>query len=185
MSLGADVDGSCHDGGMRSVVFFRNVNQGQRGHPASAQLVECLTAAGLRDPRGFQSNGTYVVEGDAAAALPAAVDALCAATGRDEAAFALPLAVVAQAVAEFGAEFGHDGDRVEFSVFEGALAVDVPFRGVACTVEAAGEGWAFTRNDHDGAGQATAQLERLLGSRVSSRGMPTMLRLLARFDSPG
>ena len=42
------------------VAFFRNVNQGQRGHPSSADLLAALADAGGRDAVAFQSNGTVV-----------------------------------------------------------------------------------------------------------------------------
>jgi hypothetical protein len=37
------------------------------------------------------------------------------------------------------------------------------------------------RNDVDGEGHATPVLERLTGRRATSRGLPTIIRLVARF----
>ncbi|WP_375385063.1 GNAT family N-acetyltransferase [uncultured Microbacterium sp.] len=46
--------------GRRCVAFFRNVNQGQRGHPATSHLVEAMTDAGFTGIAGFRGNGTVV-----------------------------------------------------------------------------------------------------------------------------
>ncbi|MCW3493121.1 DUF1697 domain-containing protein [Microbacterium sp. SSM24] len=42
------------------VAFFRNVNQGQRGHPTTADLLGALADAGFTEAVTFQSNGTVV-----------------------------------------------------------------------------------------------------------------------------
>ncbi|HWR85528.1 MAG TPA: hypothetical protein VN200_06005 [Rhodoglobus sp.] len=44
---------------MLHVAFFRNVNQGQRGHPATAELV---SAFGDVEAVPFRSNGTLVFD---------------------------------------------------------------------------------------------------------------------------
>ena len=54
-----------------------------------------------------------------------------------------------------------------------------------CEIVDAGPGWALVRNDVDGQGNATPVLERLTGDRATSRGLPTILRLVARFGSSG
>ncbi|MEO6942062.1 MAG: hypothetical protein ABI238_01115 [Terrimesophilobacter sp.] len=45
---------------MRSVAFFRNLNQGQRGCPTSATLDGAFAAAGASGIDLFQSDGTVV-----------------------------------------------------------------------------------------------------------------------------
>ena len=43
---------------MRCVAFLRNVNQGQRGHPSTADIIAGFADAGCPDVELFQSNGT-------------------------------------------------------------------------------------------------------------------------------
>ena len=45
---------------MRCVAFMRNVNQGQRGHPSTADIVSGFADAGCPDVEMFQSNGTIL-----------------------------------------------------------------------------------------------------------------------------
>ena len=49
---------------MRCVAFMRNVNQGQRGHPSTADILAGFADAGCPDANTFQSNGTVVFESD-------------------------------------------------------------------------------------------------------------------------
>lgn len=52
-----------------------------------------------------------------------------------------------------------------------------------CTLVDAGPGWTLVHNDVDGQGNATPMLERLTGGRATSRGLPTLVRLVARFGT--
>ena len=66
---------------MLHVAFVRNLNQGQRGHVSTTDLVAAFDDAGCHDASPFQSNGTIVFSGEAAHAADA-MCALAARTGR-------------------------------------------------------------------------------------------------------
>ena len=42
------------------VAFLRNVNQGQRGHPSTDDILAAFADAGVDDALAFQTNGTIV-----------------------------------------------------------------------------------------------------------------------------
>src|SRR5690606_30416211 len=50
-----------------------------------------------------------------------------------------------------------------------------------CELVDAGPGWALVRNKVQGEGHATPTIERITGTRASARGLPTILRLVAKF----
>ena len=171
---------------MRYVAFLRNVNQGQRGHPATADIMAGFADAGCLDAVPFQSNGTVLFEADDPAAVADTVFATVAArTGLEREVFWIPFDVMAAVVAEHGAT--DEPRRFEFTAhFGGAIAPDDPevVREAAthrCAIVDAGPGWALVRNDVVGEGLATPTVERLTGGLASSRGLPTLLRLVARF----
>lgn len=180
--------------GRRAVAFFRNVNQGQRGHPSAAHLIAALTDAGFADVAGFRGNGTMVgaAVGPPAQLATDTAEALAARSRRERDVFVLALHDVVDIVDAFAAasEDRHAPpralapagvDRCELSVFDPRVAIEaLPARGIRCEVIASGPGWAVTRNELDGRSQATPSIERLIGSPVTSRGMDTMRRLVDR-----
>ncbi|KAA9111544.1 GNAT family N-acetyltransferase [Microbacterium rhizomatis] len=184
--------------GRRCVAFFRNVNQGQRGHPSGTHLGEAMTDAGFLGSEGFRANGIVVGTAVGAPAQLAAdtADALAARSGLQRAVFVLAFDEVADIVDAFapvdvdrlqpGVADGVAPDEVshlEFSVFDRRVVVEgVPVRGIHCEVIASGHGWAVTRNDHVDRSQGTPTIERLIGSPVTSRGMSTMRGLVRRYS---
>lgn len=175
-----------HSGSQDVVAFFRNVNQGQRGHPSTADLLAAFADAGCADAVAFQSNGTVVFTShDAADALADVRAALIARSGVDREVFGMPLRLVAEVVDAHAA--ASDAAHLELTLHAGGvLDVDDP---VAieeaahrrCRLVAAGAGWTVTRNERDRESNATPVVERLTGGPATSRGLPTLMRLVDRF----
>ena len=173
---------------MRCVAFMRNVNQGQRGHPSTADIVAGFADAGCPDVQPFQSNGTIVFDADdPAETVATAAEAIAARSGQERDILCIPLADLIAIVDEHGAT--PDPRRYEFTLHRGATvdaqapdAIALTTR-ARCAIVDAGPGWALIRNDVDGQGNATPVLERLTGDRATSRGLPTLLRLVSRFRS--
>jgi uncharacterized protein (DUF1697 family) len=171
---------------MRCVAFMRNVNQGQRGHPATADILAGFADAGCPDAQTFQSNGTIVFESDQPArAVESAEEAIAARSGQTRDILWIPLADLITIVHEHAG--ASDAHRVEFTLHGGGT-IDGRSPEVAtltaqhrCSIVDAGPGWALVRNDVEREGHATPVLERLTGGRASSRGLPTLIRLIARF----
>ncbi|MFE5410207.1 DUF1697 domain-containing protein [Microbacterium sp. NPDC056569] len=175
---------------MRCVAFMRNVNQGQRGHPSTADIVAGFADAGCPDVQPFQSNGTIVFDSDEAAeAVASAAEAIAVRSGHGRDILWIPLAELVAivdrhaALDPHGHEFTlHRGGTVDAQAPD-ALALTTRAR---CEIVDAGPGWALVRNDVDGQGNATPVLERLTGDRATSRGLPTLIRLVSRFGpQPG
>lgn len=171
---------------MRCVAFLRNVNQGQRGHPSTADILAGFADAGCRDAVPFQSNGTIVFESeDPAAVIEKVVPSIAARTGLERDAFWIPFdALVAVVDAHAPTPDPH---RHEFTL-HGDDRIDRADPDVIreaahrrCEIVATGPGWALTRNERDGDGNATPVIERLTGGRATSRGLPTLVRLVDRF----
>lgn len=175
---------------MKAIAFFRNVNQGQRGHPASADLLGALADAGFADAVLFQSNGTAVMTD---AASPGALDdvrrALAARTGVDREVFSMPLELVASLVDVHSS--APDATRRELTLHSGgvldihdpATVAEASHR--RCTLVDAGPGWVVTTNERERESNATPVVERLTGCPATSRGLPTLVRLVDRFASAG
>lgn len=53
-----------------------------------------------------------------------------------------------------------------------------------CVVVDSGHGWVVTANKRDHESNATAVIERVTGKPASSRGFPTLIGLLNKFDRP-
>lgn len=159
---------------MSSVAFFRNLNQGQRGHPSTQLLLEAFAVSGARGARGVRGNGTVVFDADdpegCLAGILAHLHALC---DWQDVAFVRDLAWAADRADELVVH----GD--ELSVFDGPPPA-VPLAGRGCTVVAAGPGYAITANDLPRTSQATPTLERALGVPVTSRGASTIALVAAR-----
>ncbi len=168
----------------RSVAFFRNLNLGQRrSHsPTRPELLDAFERAGATSAINFQVNGTIIVEhaGDAQALADEAVRLLTPVCGYDDAVIARPARWV------LGLELD-TGPHAEVSFFDGpdpfpeTLPWDVP--GAGLTVVRADALHAVCLNDIERTSGATYALERRLGMPVTSRGVPTMLRLQARLHT--
>ena len=171
---------------MRCVAFMRNVNQGQRGHPATADILAGFADAGCPDIQTFQSNGTIVFDsGEPAAVVAQAADAIAVRSGYERDILWIPLSQAAAVVDQHGAT--PEPRRFEFTLHRGAIIDPLDARVVSrarehrCSIVDAGRGWALVRNEIEGEGHATPLLESLTGSRATSRGLPTMIRLVSRF----
>lgn len=171
---------------MRCVAFMRNVNQGQRGHPATADILGGFADAGCPDIQTFQSNGTIVFEsGEPAAVVAQAADAIAVRSGYERDILWIPLSHAAAVVDEHSAT--PEPRRFEFTLHRGAIIDPLDARVVSrarehrCSIVDAGRGWALVRNEIEGEGHATPLLESLTGRRATSRGLPTMIRLVSRF----
>ncbi|MCR2783940.1 MULTISPECIES: DUF1697 domain-containing protein [unclassified Microbacterium] len=173
-----------------AVGFLRNVNQGQRGHPSTADILAAFADAGAPDAVTFQSNGTVLFTADDPQAVIAdAVTALAARTGLQRAAYALPFTEIERIVA------GHadqpDASRREVS-FHGRRggSIDIADPDVVrvaaeyrCRILEFADGWAVSLNDIEGDGNGTPVIEQLTGHPATSRGLRTLARLVNRFGS--
>lgn len=168
------------------VAFLRNVNQGQRGHVTTGDVHGAFSDAGVAGAVTFQSNGTvvfYAVDPDVVIADVRA--SIAARAGFHLSIFSIDLACVEQVVDEgIGAP---DADRRELTLFDAAAVfalspeVDAIARTRRCTVLQSGPGWAVTANERDRESNATPTIEQIIGGPASSRGMPTLVRLVRRF----
>ena len=180
----APVSGLRHDDLVsRSVAFFRNLNLGQRrSHsPTRPELLDAFAGRRHR-ATNFQVNGTIIFEhdGDAQALANEAVRLLTPVCGYADAVIARPVPWI------LGLEL-ETGPHAEVSFFDGPdpfpepLPWDVP--GAGLTVVRADALHAVSLNDIERTSGATYALERRLGMPVTSRGVPTMLRLQARLHT--
>ncbi|MFB8145150.1 DUF1697 domain-containing protein [Microbacterium sp. NPDC056003] len=168
------------------MAFMRNVNQGQRGHPSTSDILAGFADAGCSDARTFQSNGTIVFESDEPArVVELAAEAIGVRSGVERGIRWIGLTELAAIIDANGST--HDAHRIEFTLHGGGpidgrspdvVALAAEHR---CSLVDTGPGWAVVRNDVDGEGHATPVLERLTGRRATSRGLPTIIRLVARF----
>ena len=171
---------------MRCIAFLRNVNQGQRGHPSTADILGGFADAGCRDAVPFQSNGTIVFDSDdPGAVLETVVASIAARSGLERDAFWIPFGDLVAVVEAHGA--APDPRQHEFTLHGGGT-IDPGDSEVVreaavrrCEIVDAGPGWALTRNQNAGEGNATPTVEQLTGGRASSRGLPTLVRLVDRF----
>ena len=166
---------------MRHVAFVRNLNQGQRGHVTTAELVAAFVEAGCHDPVPFQSNGTVVFEGDAERAQDAAL-ALAAHAGVEREVFTLTLEEGGDIVADHAP--APDAARRELTLHAGnRIVLDATAQAEAgrrrCVLLDTGVGWVVSLNARDRESNATPVLERLTGAPATSRGLPTLIRLVA------
>ncbi|GAA5100341.1 hypothetical protein GCM10025760_37530 [Microbacterium yannicii] len=171
---------------MRCVAFMRNVNQGQRGHPSTSDIVAGFADGGCPRVQTFQSNGTILFDSDEpASVVEQAMDAVAARSGHERQILWIPLSELAAIVDEYGAT--PEPRRFEFTLHSGAIIdaddAEVISRATdhRCSIVDAGEGWALVRNQVEGEGHATPVLESLTGRPATSRGLPTVIRLVSRF----
>jgi len=171
---------------MRCVAFMRNVNQGQRGHPSTGDILAGFADAGCPDIRTFQSNGTILFDADRpAGVVEQAADAIAARSGHEREILWIALSDLTAVVDEHGTT--REPRRFEFTLHRGgtidAHDPDVVRRAAErrCSIVDVGPGWALVRNEVEGEGHATPVLESLTGERATSRGLPTLVRLVSRF----
>ena len=171
---------------MRHVALIRNLNQGQRGHASTADLIAAFADSGCRNPTPFQSNGTVVFEGTPSLAVEA-MTTLAARSGVVREVFVLELDELADIVAAHRGS--DDAARREFTAY-GAATITLEEQAVReaahrrCVILETGPGWTITLNERDRESNATPVIERLTGAPATSRGIPTLARLADRFSTP-
>jgi hypothetical protein len=166
-----------------AVAFFRNLNLGQRRSrsPTRPELLEAFAQAGATSAVSFQTNGTVIFTpgrrspqrlADRAVAL------LTPVCGYDDMVAVRPVDWL------FGLDLDDVPDHAEVSFFDGPdpfpepLPWDASGRGLV--VIRADSRHAVSVNDPEGSSGATWVLEDLLGVKVTSRGVPTMRRLIVK-----
>jgi len=152
-----------------SIAFFRNLNQGQRESPTTAALIDAFIRAGARDVRPVRGNGTVLFDG-AAGLAHLATEWLAP---WDDVVFVRDALWVAQTVV--GVD---DSPRAELTLFDESATVR-PQRGRRCEIISSGPGFAVVLNDNDGQSDGTPTIERLLARRATSRGIPTLRKVVA------
>lgn len=172
------------------VAFVRNVNLGQRGHPSTDELLSAFAAAGATDALSFQSNGTIVFTARAAEADGLAQDAVAAlarVARHEREVVTASLASLRPLVDEHGSAI--DTHRRELTLHGGpalepdSVALLEAERRAHCTVLDSAPGWVVTLNLRDRQSNGTPLVEHVLGIPATSRGLPTLVRLLEKFDA--
>jgi uncharacterized protein (DUF1697 family) len=171
---------------VRHIAFLRNVNQGQRGHPSTADILAAFADAGARDAVAFQSNGTILfVSDDPQYLVDDATAALAARAGVERQGFWMPWPELAAIVDAHALQ--PDAARRELTLHGGrAIDRDDPevVRVAAhrrVSIVDAGDGWIMSVNERDHESNATPVAERLTGAPATSRGLGTLVRLIDRF----
>lgn len=171
---------------MQQVALFRNVNQGQRGHPRTAELVEAFAEAGVRDAVAFQSNGTVIFAAEDGQSVADDVRERLAARGAfDDAVYARPLEAIALLVDRHAERV--EAGRMELTLFpaghviadDDTLAREAGRR--RCAAIELGPGFAVVMNDNDRESNGTPTVQAVLGVPATSRGLRTLVRLVDRF----
>ncbi len=163
-----------------SVAFFRNLNLGQPRSPSRDQLLAAFAAEGATDVLSHQSNGTVAFASSAEPQTVADGVVVRLAPVCDYAGRALVRPV------RWLDALSLDGlpDGCELTLFDGPAEFPEPLpwdpaRGEV-TVLAADSRHAIVRNHRDRRSNGTPVIEALLGVPATSRGVETVLRLLAR-----
>ncbi len=160
------------------VVFFRNLNLGQRGSPTRAQLLAAFESAGATDVVSVRSNGTVAFRSSAPVSTR---DLVCSRLiGGTDWCDVAPVRA-ATWVLGLGERLAEVEGHVEVSFFDGRRSFPAPLpwrpdRGRVTVVAADGR-HAIAVNDEPRTSYATPALEALLGVPVTSRGAETVLRL--------
>ena len=164
---------------MRHVAFLRNLNQGQRNNPTSEQLVDAFERAGASGISLIRGNGTVVFDADdPTGCADVAVRLLAEGSGWSDVAFVRSLAWIAD-ILTFVHTRTEDQQNLELTVFDESLTPAKPLTGRRSVVIESGQGFALTMNERANESDGTSTLERALGVKATSRGIPT-LQLLAR-----
>lgn len=165
---------------------MRNVNQGQRGHPSTDDILAGFADAGCPDVVTFRSNGTILFDSRSPRkTVDTAAAAIASRSGHPRDILWIPLKEVRAVVEKHGGT--SEPRRFEFTV-HGAGPIDREDPEVAaeaernrCEIVDTGARWVLVRNSIPGEGHATPTVERITGRRATSRGLPTMVRLVERF----
>ncbi len=165
------------------MAFFRNLNLGQRrSHsPTRPELLDAFAAAGATDPTSFQVNGTvvYDAEDDGRSVAARAIGLLTPVCGYDDTVVVRTLDWVLEL------ELDDTAPNSEIAFFDGPdpFPEQLPWEapGAGLTVVRADQWHAVCVNDVQRTSGATRALEKRLGVKVTSRGVPTIQRLQARF----
>lgn len=171
---------------MLQVAFLRNVNQGQVGHPTTSDIRDAFAAAGHPDAVTFQSNGTVIFESeDPDSVADTVITTLSSRAGIERDCFSIPLADIAEIV-DVHAPAPDIAHRELTLHHAGTIDItDEAVRRTAadleCTIIDADDGWIVTLNHRDRGGNGTRIAEVITGDLASSRGLPTLIRLVNRF----
>ena len=170
---------------MQHIAFFRNVNQGQRGHPSTGDLLAAVHSAGGSDAFAFRSNGTVVLKAESGNDVQSRLRMDAAGPLADRTMFVRPASLLEQFAPHAGSP---TLGRLEVAVFDAdAHLDDVGAIGSAsrrgrCEIVAHGKGWALVLNHVDHQSNGTPVIERITGRPATSRGLPTLLALVERLD---
>lgn len=173
---------------MPQVAFFRNVNQGQRGMPRTDDLLDAFRDAGVPDAAAFQSNGTVVfTTPDSAATITDVRSSLMARGFFIGEIYTRPVQFIRDIVARYRENV--DIGRYELTLFpdrevivdEARMAKEARRR--RCEIVDHGPGWAVVSNDGERQSNGTPTIEAALAVPATSRGFPTLERLVDRFGS--
>ena len=170
---------------MQHIAFFRNVNQGQRGHPSTEDLLAAVHSAGGSDAFAFRSNGTVVLKAESGNDVQSRLRMDAAGPLADRMVFVRPASLLEQ----FGPHGGSPAfGRLEVTVFDPEVqlndvaAIESASRRGRCEIVAHGEGWALVLNHVDRQSNGTPVVEKITGRAATSRGLPTLLALAERLD---
>jgi uncharacterized protein (DUF1697 family) len=106
---------------MRYVAFFRNVNQGQRGHPSTDDLLAHVHTAGGTGASAFRSNGTVVFDAESGHDVESRLRMDAAGPLGHRAVFVRPL----DSLEQFATYSGSPAlGRLEVTVFDPAATLD-------------------------------------------------------------
>lgn len=173
---------------VQQVAFFRNVNQGQRGMPRTADLLDAFHDADVPDATAFQSNGTVVfTTPDPAATLADVRSSLMARGSAVGEIYTRPILFIRDIVSRYRDHL--DAGRFELTLFqdrqvivdEARMAEEAHRR--RCEIVDHGPGWAVVSNERERQSNGTPTIEAALPVHATSRGFPTLERLVERLGS--
>ncbi|MHA6524099.1 hypothetical protein [Tessaracoccus sp. G1721] len=169
------------------VAFFRNMNLGQARSrsPRSSELLDAFAAAGATSAVNFQTNGTVIFSGPEPTALArAVVTRLTPSTGYADLVVVRPADWLIDTVRHL--DPGLPAGEVALFDAPSLPELVLPHRESVPTgeliVHALASGHAVTSTTGNGI-SAGPVLTRLIGVPVTCRGIPTMLRLVARLKT--
>ena len=160
---------------MQQIAFFRNVNQGQQGHPSTYDLLAVVSAAGATEAFAFRSNGTVVFDGE--------VDDAAIQGDRD--VFIRPVSFIERFLRFEGSA---DEGRLELTLFDPHLelgcsdALEAASQRGRCEIVESGAGWALVLNHVDRQSNGTPVVERVTGGAATSRALSTVIALARKLD---
>lgn len=169
---------------MQNVAFLRNVNQGQRGHPSTVDLLAALVESGASDVFAFRSNGTLVFDADDPVGVAERLRAAVALGGRE--VFVRPSELVESMLQLEGM---HGVQGLEVTLFDSATDLS-QLEGLEsamalghCEIVESAPGWALIYNRIDRRSNGTPVAEFVIGGPATSRSLATMVALARRLDA--